>query len=229
MSSSPMNHAIVKRLILKDWYFQRWPIYGYLAAGAVALVLVAAGSEASFYAGTILMFTVLIALGIQLPMATVISERKEQTLPFVMSLPVSPREYATAKVLANLLILFIPWAILTFGCLAVLAGRTGLPGGLIPFGAIALTELLASSCLLLLVALATESQGWTIGVMVTCNLVFQGFLYWVSHIPSIAGTMNRKAAVWSPAAVTLLLSEIGVIGVALGLCFYFQSRKTDFI
>jgi ABC-2 type transport system permease protein len=229
MSYSPMNYSIVKRLILKDWYFQRWPTCGYLAAGAVAVILVAARSEATFYAGTILMFTVLITLGVQLPMSTILGERKEQTLPFVMSLPVSPREYATAKILANLLTLIVPWAILTFGCLAVLAGRTGLPGGLIPFGAIALTEILASSCLLLLVALATESQGWTITVMVTCNLIFQGFLYWVSHIPSIAATMGRKAAVWNPAAVTLLLGEAGVIALLLGLCFYFQSRKTDFI
>ena len=41
MSSSPMNYSMVKRLILKDWHFQRWAILGYLVAGALSLALVA--------------------------------------------------------------------------------------------------------------------------------------------------------------------------------------------
>ena len=43
-------------------------------------------------------------------MATVVEERTDQTLPFVMSLPISAAEYTTAKILANLLIFLIPWA-----------------------------------------------------------------------------------------------------------------------
>ncbi len=229
MSSPRMNYAMVKRLVLKDWHFQRWPILGYLLAGAVSLVLVGLGSEWSFYTGCILLFTVLIALGIQLPMATIINERKEQNLAFVMSLPISPREYTLAKVAANLLIVLLPWAAITGASLALLAARTSLPAGLIPFAAVALTEILVSSCLLLAVALVSESQGWTIGVMVFGNLFFQVFLYWVSHIPSIAAGMKGRRAVWGPAAIGLLLAEAAAIVVLLGLTFYCQSRKTDFV
>ncbi|HVT60856.1 MAG TPA: ABC-2 transporter permease [Thermoanaerobaculia bacterium] len=224
-----MNYAMVKRLILKDWYFQRWAILGYLAAGALAVFLVGQGGEGSFYAGSILLLTVLITVGIHLPMTTVINERKEQTLAFVMSLPISAKEYTTAKILANVLILLIPWTAITLGSLTVIAGRAALPGGLIPLGAVVLTEILVGSCLLLAVALVSESLGWTIGAMVFANLFFQGFLYYVSHIPSIAATMKSPTAVWSSAAVTLLLAEIGAIALLLGLTFFFQSRKTDFI
>ena len=63
----------------------------------VALLLVSNGGEGSFYAGCILLFTVLISLGIHLAMLTVVEERTQQTLPFVMSLPISPRDYTVAK------------------------------------------------------------------------------------------------------------------------------------
>src|ERR1700710_2365572 len=97
----PTHPSMIKCLILKDWYFLRGPIAGYLAAGALALAPIAAGNEAPVYLGTVLLLTVLIGLGIHLPMATVVQERPDHPLPFVMSLPISPRDYTTAKVLAN--------------------------------------------------------------------------------------------------------------------------------
>ncbi len=229
MNDSRGNTAMVKRLILKDWYFQRWTIAGYLAAGALALVLLGTGGETSFFAGSILMITVLIALGIHLAMATVVQERTEQTLPFVMSLPISPREYTAAKVLANVLIFLIPWVALTLGTFAVIVGRVGMPHGLIPFATLVLVEIFASYCLILAVALVSESQGWTIGAIIFGNLFVQGFLYYVSHIPAIAATLKGPSILWSRPAVTLLLAEVAVILLLLGLTFWLQGRKTDFI
>jgi len=34
-----MSTAIVKRLVYKDWYLQRWPVTGYLLAAAVGAAL----------------------------------------------------------------------------------------------------------------------------------------------------------------------------------------------
>jgi ABC-2 type transport system permease protein len=224
-----MNVQMVKRLILKDWYFQRWTIVAYLAAGALALTLLGNWGEAWFFAGSVLLITVLIALGIHIAMVTVVQERTDQTLPFVMSLPISPREYTTAKILANLLIFLIPWLALSLGTLAVIAGRAGVPDGLIPFAVLLLVEIFAGYCLLLAIALVSESQGWAIGAIVFGNLFFQGFMYHVSHIPAIAATMKGDGIRWSQPAVTLLLSEIAVIALLLGFTFFFQGRKTDFL
>jgi ABC-2 type transport system permease protein len=224
-----MSFQMVKRLILKDWYFQRWTIVAYLAAGALALTLLGTGGEAYFFAGSVLLITVLIALGIHIAMVTIVQERTDQTLPFVMSLPVSPREYTTAKILANLLIVLVPWLALSLGTFAVIAGRAGVPDGLLPFAALLLVEIFAGYCLLLAVALVGESQGWAIGAIVFGNLFFQGFMYHVSHIPSIAATMKGDGVRWSQPAVTLLLAEFAVIVLLLGLTFFFQGRKTDFL
>lgn len=229
MNPTPMDFGMIKRLVLKDWYFQRKAMIVYLATGALALALVAQAGEGSFFSGSILLITVLITVGIHLAMATVVEERKDQTLAFVMSLPVSPKEYTNAKIFANLLIFLFPWLALLVGSFAVIAGSAALPDGLIPFTAIVLLEIFASSVLILSVALVSESQNWTIGAIVFGNLFFQGFLYFVSHLPDIAQTMNGPRIVWSSAAVTLLAAEIATIALLVGLTFWLQSRKTDFL
>lgn len=222
-----MNYPMVKRLILKDWYFQRWPIAGLLAAGVVAILLMCGGGNGSFYAGTVLLMTVLIGLGIELAITTVVNERKNQNLAFVMSLPVSARDYTVAKILANLLIFLVPFVALAAATIGIFS--LGEAAGLVPFSAIVMGETFASYCLLLCVALVSESEGWTIGVMVTANLFFQGFLYYVSHIPAIAKPMSGHRIVWSGAAVSLLLAELAAIILLLIVTFVLQDRKSDFI
>lgn len=224
-----MNASIVKLLILKDWYFLRWPILGYLGAGALALALLSAGREGAFFAGSILLMTVLISAGIHVAMATVVQERTDQTLPFVMSLPISPRDYTVAKILANVLIFLVPWLVLLLGTLFLIVLLVDVPDGLIPFTVLLLTELFLGYILVLAVALVSESQGWAIGAIVFGNLFFQAFMYIVSHMPSIAATIEGPVAVWNGPAVGLLLSEIAAIVLLLGLTFYFQNRKTDFL
>ena len=229
LDRSTLHPPMIRHLVRKDWYFLRAPIFGYLAAGTVALALIAAGNEGPVYIGTVLLLTVLIALGIHLAMATVVQERTDHTLPFVMSLPISPRDYTAAKVLVNVILFLVPWLALTLGSMAVIAARKSLQDGLIPFVAVLMGEILASYALILATALVTESQAWTIGVMVTLNLAFQGFLYFASHLPSLAAVMKGDAVVWPPAALALLAAELAVILLALGLTFFFQARKTDFL
>ena len=229
MSATTMNLTMVKHLILKDWYFVRGPILGYLAAAAVGVGLVAVGSEQAFLAGSILLITILIAVGMHLPLATIVEERKAQTLPFVLSLPVSPREYIAAKILANLLIVLVPWLAIAGGSLAVAAARTGVQGGVIPFWVVVLTELLAASCLFITVAIATESLAWTVAVTVVSNLFFQAFLYTVSHIPSVAAEIKGPKAVWNRALICILLVEVAIIALLIAAAFYFPSRKKDLL
>jgi ABC-type transport system involved in multi-copper enzyme maturation permease subunit len=206
----------------------RWAIAGYLAAGAVALLLLDAGHEGAFYAGCILLLTILISVGIHLVMATVVLERSEHTLPFVMSLPISPREYTAAKILANMLIFLVPWAALLIGSVMIIAMASG-HDGVIPFVIVVLTELFVSYCLILAVAIMSESQGWTIGAMVFGNLSLQAFLYLVSHIPSVASANNSPTMIWNQPTVTILLAEIAAIVLLLALTFRVQGRKRDFV
>lgn len=224
-----MNTSRVKRLIQKDWYFNRWAIATYIATGLLSLIAIANGGEAAFYGGSILLITVVISMGIHLVMLSVIYERSEQTLAFVMTLPVSAKEYTTAKILANMLIFSLAWVILMIGTVAVIAGRGAIPDGLIPFAVVILGYLFTSYCLTLCMAIATESLPWTVGTMVLGNLLLQGVMYGVSHAPGMAQDFAANAIVWRQPVTGLLGVELTVILLMLGLTFYLQSRKTDFL
>lgn len=224
-----MNTSRVKRLIQKDWYFIRAAVAAYIATGLLAIFAIGYGSEGAFYGGSILLITVVISMGIHLVMLSVVQERSEQALAFVMSLPVSPKEYTAAKVLANLLIFAFAWVILLVGTVAVIAGRGAIPDGLIPFAVVLLGYLLTSYCLTLGVAIVTESLGWTIGAMVLGNLLLQGVMYGVSHAPGMAQDFAANVIVWRQPITGLLGAELGVILLMLSLTFYLQSRKTDFL
>jgi ABC-2 type transport system permease protein len=223
-----MNYPMVKLLILKDWYLHRWAIFSSLAAGAISLGIVATGGKAAFFIGLILLVTTIIAVGSMLVTSTIVEERKQQTLAFVMSLPISYREYTAAKVLGNLFIFLVPWLTLVFGSIALLVFSPKAQG-LIPFVVIMSMEMLVSTCLVLAVAVISESQGWTIGAIMVGNLALNVVGYFVAHVPGIAKGMEGPAVQWSPAASFLLLGEIAAMALLLGLTFFLQSRKKDFL
>ena len=102
-----MNYAMVKRLILKDWYLQLWTILASLVGVVATLGIIASGGKVAFLLGLILLIMVVISIGAQMPMSTIVTERKEQTLPFVMSLPISYREYTASKIWGNLLVCLV--------------------------------------------------------------------------------------------------------------------------
>jgi ABC-2 type transport system permease protein len=224
-----MNYSMVKRLILKDWYLQRKLILGALIGGAVSLGIIMVGGKAAFLVGLVLLLTVLIACGAMVAMSTTVQERKDQTLAFVMSLPISYREYTTAKLLGNLLIFMIPWLALVLGSLGLFLVPHGIPHGLLPFTAIMSTEILLSTCLIVTVAIVTESQTWCIAAILVGDLAINIVGYYVAHIPSIAQGMPGSTVRWTSTASTLLVLEFAMIVLLFAGTFFLQSRKRDFL
>ena len=223
-----MNYSMVKSLILKDWYFQRTAILLSLAGGVLSLGIVAFGGQPGFTLGLILLVTIMVMLSAMSVMGNTIGERENQTLAFSMSLPISYLEFTTSKILGNLLI-FVPfWLALVSGCLGLIVVAPPIRG-LFAFTVIMAVEILISTCLMIAVALVTESKNLTIAAMVTGNVALNVVGYLVAHIPSIGDVMWRKAIRWSPAATFLLAIEFALIALLLGGTFFIQSRKKDFI
>jgi len=223
-----MNYSMVRSLVLKDWYFQRKAIVLCLAGGVLSLGIIAFGGKMGFYLGLLLLITVMIVIGATLVMGTLVGERENQTLAFVMSLPISFREYTAAKMLVNLL-LFIPfWLILVAGSLGLIVAAPTIHG-LFAFTVIMAVEILMSTCLMIAVALVTESKGWTISAMMAGNLAINVIGYVVAHIPGISDGMFGTTIQWRPAATLSVLVEFALIALMLGGAFFLQSRKKDFI
>jgi ABC-2 type transport system permease protein len=224
-----MNYPMIKRLILKDWYLQRWTIAASVLGGIVALGIVCLGGQAAFMVGLILLLTALIAVGAQLAIATMVNERKDQTLSFVMSLPISYIDYTVAKLMGTVLIFMVPWMLLVLGSLALFAVPHGVPHGLLPFTVIMALEILVNTCLMIAVALVTESQGWTVGAIMVGNIAINLIGYYIAHLSGIARGMGGSAVMWSSTASAALLVEFAIIALLLCFTFFFQSRKRDFL
>ncbi|HSY89833.1 MAG TPA: ABC-2 transporter permease [Candidatus Binatus sp.] len=222
-----MNYAMVKRLVLKDWYLQRWAILGSLAGVVATLGIIATGGKVEFLIGLILLIMVIISIGAQMAVSTIVTERKEQTLPFVMSLPISYREYTASKIWGNLIIFLMPWLTMVLGSFGLLLWSPS--RGLIPYAAIMSTEILLSTCLILAVALITESQGWTVAAIMVGNLAVNGLGYVFAHIGGIAKGMWGSTIQWSGAASAVLLAEFTTIVLLLGVTFFVQAKKKDFL
>lgn len=223
-----MNYSMVMRLIWKDWYFQRMAILVSLAGGALSLGIVAFGGQAGFTIGLVFLVTIMAMISAMMVMGNVIGERENQTLAFAMSLPISYLEYTASKILSNLLI-FVPfWLALTAGCLGLIVYAPGIHG-LFSFTVIMAVEILVSTCMMIAVAIVSESKGWTIAAIMVGNLALNVVGYFVAHIPSIGGAMWKKAVYWNPAATISLAIEFGLILAMLGVAFFLQSRKRDFI
>ncbi len=225
-----MNWAMVGRLIWKDWYLNRAAILFSLIGGMVTLGLVAAshGSNIVMILGLIVVVTILIGMGAMV-MTSAVTERKQQTLPFVMSLPISYVEYTTAKIVGSLLIFLVLWTAMLVDMLATILLAPGFPHGLIPFVVIMSVEILMSTCLVTAVAVTTESQGWTVGVAQIGALSLNGIGWWIVRFPEIGGAMRSATVRWSGTATALLATELAAIALMIAIAFFIQARKKDFI
>ena len=224
-----MNYTMIKHLMVKDWYLQRWMILASLLGGVIALGIVCLGGQAAFMVGLILLLTALIAVGAQLAIASMVNERKEQTLPFVMSLPVTYAEYTMAKLLGAVIIFLVPWSLLVLGSLALFAVPNGIPHGLLPFTIIMAIEILVNTSLMFCTALVSESQAWTVGAILVGNVSINIVGYFVAHLPGIAKGMPGRTVQWSPTASVALAVEFAVIGAMLCCTFFLQSRKRSYL
>lgn len=220
--------AMVRRLIVKDWQVYQKQLYAYLAGMAVALALVATGHDLARAAGALLLLVLLLVVGSYAIQTSVAAERKLQTGPFVMSLPVTPMDVYWGKLLANLLIYLVPFAVVTGGMIALIL-TSSLPDGLVPWVAVIAGFMLAVFCVSLCVAIAVESEAWNIAAMLALMTLIGPFIYWVGTMEGIASHMRGDAVVWSGAALGLLGGQAAVIGVVVILTSWGHARKRSFL
>jgi ABC-2 type transport system permease protein len=222
-----VSGSIVKHLVRKDLRLHRVQIALTIAAGLIALAVVARGGEVPFVIGVTWFFVAIIVLACMLPISAIVNERKKQTLAFLMSLPLSSIEYTTAKLVSTLLMFLTPWLMLLI-CALVLVTTRNLAGA-IPMLLILATLPLIGFSLILAVALVSESEGWAIAATVVCNSSYGIIWYLMSRVPSLTANWTGRVAIFSPPVLRVLAVEVGIIVLLGALTFFLQSRKRDFI
>jgi hypothetical protein len=81
----------------------------------------------------------------------------------------------------------------------------------------------------LVTAVISESVGWTICVMVGCNVLLNVFLMKFFENPAIVAARKSESVTWDPVVMQLLGVECLVIVAALVAAVFFQTRKRDLI
>jgi ABC-2 type transport system permease protein len=218
-----MTSAILWTLIRKDLAFSRLLIVGAII-GAACAFLIANFGKAGAATANVLLLTVLAAHGVIVCMFYVVGERREKTLLFTLSLPVSPAQIFAAKVVAMLLSYLAPWAfVLVGGIVQVLA--SALPNGLIPFVVMVCMLLLANFSVVLAVSMLARTEFPLIAAILATNLAITVFMMSLGTIGTIEKDLGAAAPVWSADVLVILLAEAAVIAIAFSTLFYAQRRN----
>jgi ABC-2 type transport system permease protein len=225
--SHSLNIPVIKVLIKKDWYLTRKFMALYMGGSIFALSFISLG-EWQFVMGATLLMSMVIGMANHLVSLTIINERKEQTLPFVMTLPITPTDYAVAKLIANKSLFFIPWLAILMMTIGVFK-FTPIPDGLIPLSVILCSYFLLSYCVVWAVGMIVETEGIVILVMVIMNCLIGPLIYILGSIQDISRYFQSATQVWNKASISVVLLEFFLIIAALAIAFYLQTRKKNFL
>lgn len=227
MKRFELNLPVIKQLIAKDWVLFQKQLAAYVTGGIFALCLIGMAKGWSFYLGSLLLLVVMVGISCFSISTSLLVERKEHTLAFVMSLPLTPLDFYLAKLLGNLVTFLVPFLLLSVGTLAVIA-FTPLPDGLIVFSILIFGFVILAYSVSLSVAMAVESEGWNTFAMIGSMVLINPFIMLLGQIPEITNTVSTERVVWSLPAVSILLVElVGSIAV-LAVTGWVHGRKKAF-
>ena len=224
-----MRGSVVGQLVWKDWQFGRMGILIVMVWSATALAIVPWGGLNSLVVGGVLFFIPLILMAHILPLAGIGNERKKQNLAFLMSLPISSIQYTTSKLISSLLIFLIPLVTMVSAVVLLVEIRGILPGGWIPVLLILALMPFVGFCLITAATLVGETEGWGIAANVFCSSTYGLAWFFMTQTPSLMEPAKGPVPVWNSTAVSILAGEVLVGLVLLGLTYFLQSRKRDFV
>lgn len=223
-----MNAAMITKLVAKDWHLFKWYVLIYIVLGSLAAVLMSIPGGLTYYSGMVALITVLLGASAHVAIHTIIIEKKENQLSFLMGLPIDVMDYTLSKLIGSLLIYMICWAGIVAVTLAVIY-LTQLPNGFIPITVILSVEILLATTILLSVGITTGSEAGTIITMVMLNLLFNLVMFSVASHPDIGPNIGSETAVFNTTVYKVLVGEVLAILVTLGIAIYIRSRKACFL
>ncbi len=222
-----LNLPLIRLLVIKDWQLFQKQLAAYVLAGIVALALLGLARPWAFYLGSLLLIIVLVAGSCFSISNSLLVERKEQTLAFVMSLPLSPLDFTLAKLAGNLLTFGVPFGLLLLGTLVVVL-TTPLPDGLVVYSLLIYGHILLAYSVSLMVAMQVESEGWNTFAMIASNLLVNPLIMLLGQIDAISIPARADAIVWSLPAVLILSAQVLLSLAALGFTAWWHGRKPAF-
>lgn len=219
---------VTVQLIIKELHTYRWLIATAVAVGTFSLVLASTGKLA-FNVGALAWLTTIIACGVMLPLYGIHQERKDRSLLFALSLPISAAGYTRAKMLGILLSFACLWSALAVGAVVLVLAAPGIPNGLLPYVLLLSMLLLINFSVVMCCAFLSSSEIAVSAAIILTNMGVTLFMMTIGRLPAIGGQMLGAAPVWNGAFFLVLGIEVVVMAVALGLPLIVISRRREFV
>ena len=219
---------VIRKLAAKELHLYRWLVAGTAAAAALAALACSFGPTA-FNVGSLAWLTAVIACGVMLAIYGVAQERKENSLQFVLSLPVSIRGYVFAKTAGLLLAFLMPWLVAAASAIALVLLSPGVPDGMLPYVVALCGFLLANFSVVLCGALHARSEAAVVAIIVLTNMAVSIFMFVVGALPGIRDHLSGPVPVWNSTVLNVLLVEFLVFAIAITLPLATAARRRDFI
>ena len=221
-------NIVMRKLIAKEFHVNRYIVAG-ASVGGVLSALIAALGKTGFNIGSLMWITIIIANGVMLAIYGVMNERKERSMLFVLSLPLSIADYVRAKMLALALCFFIPWLAATVAAVALVLAMPDIPNGLVPYAVLLSVYMLANYLVLLCWTLHVNSEAWISAAIVLTNMCVSIYMFVVGAQPGLQDHIWGPVPVWNQTAWTILAVELCVIALAFTLPFVLAARRRDFV
>jgi len=221
-------NVVTRKLIAKELYVNRWFIAGGVA-GAIASVLIAASGKTGFNIGALTWLTTIIATGVMLALYGIMNERKENSLQFIMSLPLSVGDYVRAKMFGLTLCFLVPWLVASVAALLLVYLEHDIPDGIAAYLVLLCVFMLANFAVVLCGTLHAQSEALISAVIIVTNMAVSIFMFTVGPLPGINSHMWGAAPVWNATFWTVLACELAVLVLAFALPFFFAARRRDFL
>jgi len=220
---------MIKKLIQKDWLLSRLGVYGCLVLGYAGLIGYLVGGFYGAYLGAVALDIAVVILMFFQVNAIVIFERKDQTLAFLMSLPVSNLEFTVGKTLVGLGSYFLTWLLLYVSAIAVLTIRIDVGNTIIPYFTLLYSGVLMFYCISFAIAMITESEGLANAALGVGNVIIQVSIGLGATFSVFQESIKSPTILWNTPILTAILIEFVVAFLSIAAMFYFQLRKKDFL
>lgn len=221
---------ITRKLIAKELYVNRWFIGGGSLAAALSVSIAGLDlGQAAFNVGALTWLTTVIAFGVMLGIYGVVNERKEQSLQFVLSLPISIADYVRTKLFGLLLAFLVMWVVATVSAVTMVLLAPKVPDGLLPYVLLLCFFMLANFCVVLCGALHARSEALVTATIIVTNMGVSVFMFTVGPLPGLSDHMFGAVPVWNDTFFNVLLAEFIVLVIAVALPLATAARRRDFL
>lgn len=229
-----MSASIVPQLVRKDLRLMSRTIamFGLVSLASIGILAALYGHVPTWMLlnfGFLLLVSPVGTCGIVILMKTNVFEKEKSTQPFIMSLPVTVKEFTRAKLLVNLPLFAAPWLVISAIGFYFAFGLGLFPLSAVPFAAMIFLGGFLAYTVILCVSLMFQSLGITVLTIAIVEMATSGYLSTIAYLDPIAHHVAGSSVVWNSAAIAIAGAQIGVAIFLIVATMFIQNMKRDFI